>query len=516
MISCTRTQPIPITTSSEKAMTHYMSALDAIDGYEVNKARTFFRKAIAADSNFAMAHLSLGTSIMDETERLKYFKKAKELKKYSSNGEQKLIDAYYTLMVDQDTNGFLQQMEKIVAEYPNDARIRAQFGYSIRNLDPDRGLAEVRKAVKTDPEFSFGHNLLGYLYLEQEDFVNAEKAFQEYLRLEPDVANPYDSMADMRVRTGNYEEAINYYRKAVLIDSSFFLSQQKIGLSYIFMGDFEKGRVELAKAVDLGSNSAVKLGLKYCFARSYCYEGRYQDALKALDDLDSLVTSFDGSTVPAQHMMAKSLICIFADMHDQAQVFLDESLQLMKQMENDGIITTGLVDEVDFISAYRGLKVHDLVAVNRIKKSFIDDHDQLANLARLEENQKTSSTNQSTTPVQIAVFPSVNFSSARSERDLLNARLEASKARLNTLSGLMAYYRNDYSEAKKRLLLVPESELLRTYYLALTLDKLHEYREAHKLLDGILHLGKDSALYSVIYYKALEKQREIQSLEMNL
>lgn len=112
MISCTRTQPIPITTSSEKAMTHYMSALDAIDGYEVNKARTFFRKAIAADSNFAMAHLSLGTSIMDETERLKYFKKAKELKKYSSNGEQKLIDAYYTLMVDQDTNGFLQQMEK--------------------------------------------------------------------------------------------------------------------------------------------------------------------------------------------------------------------------------------------------------------------------------------------------------------------------------------------------------------------------------------------------------------------
>lgn len=93
---------------------------------------------------------------------------------------------------------FYSKWKKIVAEYPNDARIRAQFGYSIRNLDPDRGLAEVRKAVKTDPEFSFGHNLLGYLYLEQEDFVNAEKAFQEYLRLEPDVANPYDSMADMR------------------------------------------------------------------------------------------------------------------------------------------------------------------------------------------------------------------------------------------------------------------------------------------------------------------------------
>ena len=49
----------------------------------------------------------------------------------------------------------------------------------------------------------------------------ANEAFDNFIRCEPNNANPYDSKADLMLQSGNYKEALNLKQKAYELDASF-------------------------------------------------------------------------------------------------------------------------------------------------------------------------------------------------------------------------------------------------------------------------------------------------------
>jgi tetratricopeptide (TPR) repeat protein len=65
--------------------------------------------------------------------------------------------------------------------------------------------------------------------MDLEEWEKAEESLDNYIRLAPDQANPYDSKGDFYMETGQYGKAFESYMKAYKIDSSFEVSKKKAG-----------------------------------------------------------------------------------------------------------------------------------------------------------------------------------------------------------------------------------------------------------------------------------------------
>jgi tetratricopeptide (TPR) repeat protein len=63
--------------------------------------------------------------------------------------------------------------------------------------------------------------------MDMKDYERAEAALDNYIRLAPEQANPYDSKGDYFMATEQYEEAYDSYMKAYEIDSAAFSVSKK-------------------------------------------------------------------------------------------------------------------------------------------------------------------------------------------------------------------------------------------------------------------------------------------------
>ena len=79
-------------------------------------------------------------------------------------------------------------------------------------------------------------------------YPEAEQAFKKYIELIPDDPNPYDSYAELLMKTGRFEESIKNYEKALSVDPNFVASYVGIGNNYVFMGKPRGGAQELRQA----------------------------------------------------------------------------------------------------------------------------------------------------------------------------------------------------------------------------------------------------------------------------
>ncbi|TQE98303.1 MAG: SgcJ/EcaC family oxidoreductase, partial [Spiribacter salinus] len=77
------------------------------------------------------------------------------------------------------------------------------------------------RALEADPSFAPAQNQLGYIALQAGDHARAERAFQEYIRLAPDQPNPYDSLGELYVEMGRYDEGIAQLDKALALNPTF-------------------------------------------------------------------------------------------------------------------------------------------------------------------------------------------------------------------------------------------------------------------------------------------------------
>ena len=71
------------------------------------------------------------------------------------------------------------------------------------------------------------YNQLGYAYMDLGKYEDAKNAFDKYIELAPNLANPFDSKGDYFMATKQFEKAYESYMKAFGNDSSFEVSKKK-------------------------------------------------------------------------------------------------------------------------------------------------------------------------------------------------------------------------------------------------------------------------------------------------
>lgn len=216
---------MPISVASEEALAHYTLAVNYLDHAKVKPSWEEFNKAIALDPDFFMAHFRM------------YFLHSKDSKESSASafrvsaklnrGEMELKKALKYL-AEGERELCQEHLQNAVDLYPYDPQLR-KILYTVQFQFKDYGAAEesMLRTIKYCPDFAPVNNLLGYYYMESGDHEAARKAFDSYIALAPEQANPYDSKGDFFMSQKEFQQAYDSYMKAWEMDPYFEVSKKK-------------------------------------------------------------------------------------------------------------------------------------------------------------------------------------------------------------------------------------------------------------------------------------------------
>lgn len=278
---------IPITTSSKEARDFFLKGREKAELLEFVAGAELLDKAIALDPNFAMAHLLRSQSGGGFALTRQHREKAVSLVDKVSPGERHWILAAQAV-VDGNQVAWKQHLDELLKMHPRDKRVHFSLAtYYGGDLDYTNAIAHYKKAMDLDKNYAPVLNQLGYTYMALENWPEAEKLFKQQIQVLPNSANPFDSYAEMLLRNGRYDEAITQYQKAYEKSPLFVNAFTGIGVTYAHKGDYTKARESFQQQFAKAPNVNFKITALNNTVHSYLYEGRYQEAIKAVEEVRS-------------------------------------------------------------------------------------------------------------------------------------------------------------------------------------------------------------------------------------
>jgi tetratricopeptide (TPR) repeat protein len=282
---------IPITTASAEAEELYRKGRDLFEKLRATDAHELYRKAVAADPDFALAHLGLANTSASAVEFFDELARAVALSSKVSDGERLVIQA-----VDAGARGNPARQKQLLVEltrkYPADERGHNQLGiYYFAIQDWAASVAPLEKAIQINPSFSQPYNQLGYAYRFLEKYDKAEATFKKYIQLIPDDPNPYDSYAELLMKMGRHADSIANYEKALKLDPNFIASYVGIGNNQMFMGRGADARKTFTRLAAVARNDGEKRQAIFWTATSYVHEGATASALAEVEKMLAIATA---------------------------------------------------------------------------------------------------------------------------------------------------------------------------------------------------------------------------------
>ncbi len=279
---------VPVTTSSKDALKLFESGRDKFENMQFNAASTLFDQAIQKDPSFALAYVYRAQTGGGYNIARQNVDKAVSLEDKVSPGEKLEIELSQA-MVNGNVDKQKEYIDQLLTAFPSDKRVQTLAGsYEYTVNDFQGALEHLKKATEIDGNYAPAYNMIGYCQSALNNFPEAEKAFQTYIKMMPDQPNPYDSYAELLLNEGKYDESIAQYKKALEKDPTFASSLAGIGNNYVFKQDFTSARKYYQQDYDNSPMVNGKLAALYLKAVSFVYEGKTADASSAFDEYRSL------------------------------------------------------------------------------------------------------------------------------------------------------------------------------------------------------------------------------------
>jgi superkiller protein 3 len=279
---------VPVTTASKDALSLFLAGRDKFENLELVAAAALFDQAIQKDPDFALAYLYRSQSGGGYNVFRKNLDKAVALSEKVSEGEKMEIE-YARESADGNGQKQKESLDKLLSAFPGDKRVQSLAGeYYYTINDFQAALNHFKKSSEIDVNYAPVYNMIGYSQSALNNFPEAEKAFQSYIRLVPNSPNPYDSYAELLLKMGKYDESIAQYKKALEKDPQFATSLAGIGNNYVFKGDFESARKNYQEYSDKSVSVNGKLDALFLKAVTYVHEGNKEQAVATFDQYRAL------------------------------------------------------------------------------------------------------------------------------------------------------------------------------------------------------------------------------------
>jgi tetratricopeptide (TPR) repeat protein len=213
---------------------------------QVDVALIAFQEAVNCDPKLTLAHIALGEA-------------------YAERGN--LAEA-------------LAAYERALALEPENVEaLRGAASVYLRAQLTSKAVAALEALVKKDPSDAQAHADLGAAYFGMSNFDGAEKEFREALRLNPKSPAPLLGQANILLRKGEEQDAINLLQRVIAMAPKAYEPHYLLGTAYNRLSRFAEAAAELESAIRLG---AVEPEAYYHLARAYGGLGRSDKRSAAL------------------------------------------------------------------------------------------------------------------------------------------------------------------------------------------------------------------------------------------
>lgn len=241
-----------LTSSSPDAMRYYAEGVSLFEKFYYREAREAIDKSIGADSAFAMAwarRAMLSWDVHDEDGAKQEIARALKLSQEASRREQFFIRMWYN-RINYLNREAAATADSMCARYP-DEREALVFRGNMYEMDKnyDAAIRSYLKALDVDSAYAPAAMHLGYAYSSQGDQQKALTSMQRYIRLVPEAADPRASYADLLLRAGRFDDALEQYQKSMEVKSDYWYSFQRIGEIYALQGRLHEAEEQFHKAL---------------------------------------------------------------------------------------------------------------------------------------------------------------------------------------------------------------------------------------------------------------------------
>jgi tetratricopeptide (TPR) repeat protein/TolB-like protein/DNA-binding XRE family transcriptional regulator len=272
-----------VTTRSVRAYRHYVEGVEYLDKLYRAEARAELRRAVAHDSTFAMAMVMLVHPEIagPRSERDSLIAVARRNSAGLTPRERYYLDAFGAYS-EGDLDGAVAACEALVREYPQEASGYRLLGRFYRSKhDMVKALSAYETAVQVDPFDGMSLNRLAYMRASLGEYDEALRCVEEYIRIAPAEANPYDTRGDMLAWTGHPEQAIASYKQALERNPAFFPSMQNLGVVLTLLRRYDEADGYFRAMLGSEDAGARSRG-RWFLAMMEVYRGRLDNAEESL------------------------------------------------------------------------------------------------------------------------------------------------------------------------------------------------------------------------------------------
>jgi len=267
---------------------YYVDALKSLDS------------AIAADSMFAIAwgraglvHLYAG-NLPDARSAIA---RATRLAVDATPREQRFIRLWsYRINEKRDLEAALA--DSLLAMYPEETELYLLRGqcYEFEG-NYEAAVRLYSQGVKQDTGFALGIMSLGYAYSVLGEQKKAVEYMQRYIRMAPQEPDPLASYADLLMRAGQYDEALEQYQKALQVKPDYWYAVREIGTVYLVKGRLRDAERQFEEAVKLlPATMQSEAGLMRLRGVIDLQRGRYEDAIQLFRAVHAIDSTYVGTT----------------------------------------------------------------------------------------------------------------------------------------------------------------------------------------------------------------------------
>jgi len=181
---------LTLTTNSPAAKDNFVQAIRALESFDFQKFTPLAQKTVAADSNFAMAHMLLAATVGPQ-QRQKHIDKFAALAPNASKGEQLYLQGMVHFYKNEDDKA-LESFKQLSQMLPEDRMVYMMLGnVQRRKGNFTEAIAAFEAANKIDPSLPRAASFIGDCYLLQEQYDKARVNYKKVVdKVDPD-ATPF-------------------------------------------------------------------------------------------------------------------------------------------------------------------------------------------------------------------------------------------------------------------------------------------------------------------------------------
>jgi tetratricopeptide (TPR) repeat protein len=151
----------------------------------------------------------------------------------------------------------VETLQRASAKYPDDDGFWANLanGYFHQGKLTESQEA-IRKAMEINPDRADIYDLEGLSAVQRSDKAGAEKSFREAIRLQPNLPEPQNNLANLLMGERRFPEAEGYFRRAVELNSQYGDAHHGLGLLLILQRRNDEATRELMTAAHVAPGDA--------------------------------------------------------------------------------------------------------------------------------------------------------------------------------------------------------------------------------------------------------------------